>query len=226
MNFVEQLTAWNVRLDEGQIAQYAQFYRLLVQWNEMFNLTAITLEEEVYAKHFADSLRGLPFMHGEVCDVGAGAGFPGLALAIADPNGRYTLIDSVNKKVGFQQAVAEALGLTNIRSMHIRAEDAGRGPMRQTFDTVTARAVAPLPTLLEYLCPLAKVGGHVVVYKTKAEEELRLAGHAIDLLGLTLEQTLDYTIEDANRCLLVFRKTRATPSQYPRGGNKPRTMPL
>lgn len=226
MTFLQQIAQWGIQLDEAQLAAYEQYYRMLVEWNERFNLTAVTLREDVYGKHFADSLAGLPYMHGEVCDVGAGAGFPSLALAIADSDSRYTLLDCVNKKVTFLQAVIGALGLGNAEAVHIRAEDAARGAMRQRFDVVTARAVAPMPTLLEYLCPLAKVGGTVVVYKTDAQAELELGARAIQALGLRHTHTHLYEIDGARRCLLVFEKTKSTPAQYPRGGNKPRTMPL
>ena len=226
MEFTDVIAQWGVTLTPAQLQMYARYLDLLLLWNERFNLTAITRPEEVYLKHFADSLAGLPFVRGRVCDVGAGAGLPSLALAIADADSTFTLLDSVAKKVTFLDEVIRTLPLPHARAGHVRAEDAGPGPMRQTFDTVLARAVAPLPTLLEYLCPLAKVGGRVVVYKTNAEDELALAAHAIEVLGLRLADTLTYTIMGAARCILVFDKPVATPRQYPRGGNKPRTMPL
>ena len=178
-----------------------------------------------YAKHFADSLAGLRYMRGKVCDVGAGAGFPSLALAIADGGVHDVLLDSVGKKVTFQMAVIDELGL-DAEALHIRAEDAGKGPLRETFDVVTARAVAPTPTLLEYLAPLAKVGGRVVIYKTNVADELASAQNAVRLLGLRYAECFDYSIEGAERHILVFDKVAATKPIYPRGGNKPRTMPL
>jgi 16S rRNA (guanine527-N7)-methyltransferase len=226
MDFAKTLSAWGIDLSPTQIQQFETYYRLLVEWNARFNLTAVTARDEVYAKHFADSLAGLPYMVGSVCDVGAGAGFPSLALAIADPTHGYTLLDSVNKKITFQREVIAQLALLQVQALHVRAEDAGKGALRETFDTVTARAVAPIGTLLEYLCPLAKVGGRVVVYKTDAAEELALAKHAMQVLHLTLAETHPYHIDDAARCILVFVKTAPTPAAYPRGGNKPRTMPL
>ena len=226
MNFSQQLSQWGIELSPLQLSQYERYYRLLVEWNERFNLTAVTDRDEVYAKHFADSLAGLPYMQGAVCDVGAGAGFPSLALAIASPDVRYTLLDSVNKKVTFQQAVIDELPLANARALHVRAEDAGRGEMRASFDVVTARAVAPTPTLLEYLCPLAKVGGRVVVYKTDRGEEAQMGAKAAAILGLRLAGGHDYTLDGARRSILVYDKVSPTPKQYPRGGNKPRTMPL
>jgi len=226
MDLQKAAAAWGITLSPDQMQQYDRYYRLLVEWNERFNLTALTARDEVYAKHFLDSLAGLGFMHGKVCDVGAGAGFPSLALAIADKSVDYTLLDSVNKKVNFLLAVKDELHLDNTRPVHVRAEDAGRGQMRETFDVVTARAVAPIGTLLEYLCPLAKVGGQVVVYKTNAVEERALASRAVGVFKLEEIACFEYEIEEAKRCVLVYRKTAATPRQYPRGGNKPRTMPL
>ena len=226
MDFARQLTQWDMALTPEQAALFERYYALLVSWNERFNLTTVTEREAVYAKHFADSLAGMRFMSGEVCDVGAGAGFPSLPLAIMRSDVGYTLLDSVNKKVTFLTEVIASLGLPNAKALHIRAEDAGKGAMRETFDVVTARAVAPIDTLLEYLSPLAKVGGRVVVYKTNAEEELARADHAARVLRLRLREVYDYTIEEAKRCILVFDKEAATPRQYPRGGNKPRTMPL
>lgn len=226
MDFVRQLSEWGFVPTETQLERFERYYALLTEWNERFNLTAVTERDAVYQKHFADSLAGLRYMRGKVCDVGAGAGFPSLPLAIAANDVEFTLLDSVNKKVTFQTAVIEDLGLRNAKAVHIRAEDAGKGAYRGAFDVVTARAVAPIATLLEYLSPLAKTGGRVVVYKTNAEEEAASGRKAAELLHLTLVETFDYTIEDAARCLLVYEKTAATPSQYPRGGNKPRTAPL
>ena len=226
MNFTEQLAQWGIALTPAQLSQYECYYRMMIEWNERFNLTAVTDRDEVYAKHFADSLAGLPYMKGSVCDVGAGAGFPSLALAIATPDVQYTLLDSVGKKVNFMQAVIDGLPLDNARAVHVRAEDAGRGEMRATYDVVTARAVAPISTLLEYLCPLAKVGGRVVVYKTNRDEEALQGAKAAATLGLRLAGGHDYTVDGAKRSILVYDKVSPTPKQYPRGGNKPRTMPL
>ena len=226
MNFSRQLTQWGIDLSPLQLSQYERYYELLVEWNQRFNLTAVTERDEVYAKHFADSLAGLAYMQGKVCDVGAGAGFPSLALAIASPEVHYTLLDAVGKKVTFLQTVIHELALANASAVHVRAEDAGRGEMRAAFDVVTARAVAPMPTLLEYLCPLAKVGGRVVVYKTNRDEEALLSANAAETLGLRLAGGHDYTLDGAKRSILVYDKVSPTPKQYPRGGNKPRTMPL
>ncbi len=220
------LSTCDIPLSAKQIEAFEAYYRLLVEWNDKFNLTAITDKAEVYGKHFADSLAGANYMRGAVCDVGAGAGFPSLPLAIAGVAQSYTLLDAVNKKVIFLQTVAEQLQLSTVTAMHMRAEEAGRGALRETFDTVTARAVAPIATLLEYLSPLAKVGGQVVVYKTDADKELAACAKACAVLGLRKIEAHTYTINDAARCLLVFDKIAPCPKGYPRMGNKPRTNPI
>lgn len=226
MNENDILPICDFPLSAKQVEAFDTYYRLLVEWNDKFNLTAIIDKAEVYSKHFADSLAGAKYMKGAVCDVGAGAGFPSLPLAIAGVAHSYTLLDAVNKKVMFLQTVAGQLQLSTVTALHMRAEEAGRGKLRETFDTVTARAVAPIATLLEYLSPLAKVGGRVVVYKTDADKELAACAKACATLGLRIADVHTYTVGDAARCLLVFDKIAPCPKGYPRLGNKPRTNPI
>ena len=209
-----------------RLKRLEQYYQLLLEWNAKFNLTAITDRDEVYTKHFADSLLGYKVVAGDICDVGAGAGFPSLPLAIMGVGDSYTLIDSVGKKVNFLTEVAEKLDLDNVKALHLRAEEAGRGDLRERFDTVTARAVAPTATLLEYLAPLAKVGGHVVLYKTDATLELETARPILHKLGLKEGSVTEYDLEGFRRAIVVFDKVKSTPKAYPRMGNKPRTQPL
>ena len=225
MDFAKQCQTLGVELSPLAQEMLNAYYEMLVEWKNRFNLTAITDRDSVYQKHFADSLAGLRYLQGKVVDVGAGAGFPSIPCAIAG-DADFTLIDSVNKKVGFLAAVAQQLGLSKVRAIHARAEEVGQGSMRESFDVATARAVAPLPTLLEYLAPLVKVGGKVVVYKTDAAKEQELAAHAAKVLHLDLVETYEYTIEDAARVVMVYAKTASCPKQYPRSGNKPRTLPL
>ncbi|MBO4534438.1 MAG: 16S rRNA (guanine(527)-N(7))-methyltransferase RsmG, partial [Clostridia bacterium] len=203
-----------------------RYYNLLVEWNAKFNLTAITDRDEVYVKHFADSLLGHSFFKGKVCDVGAGAGFPSLPLAIMGVADSYLLIDSVGKKVNFLTEVGYQLDLKQVKALHIRAEEAGRGEYREEFDTVTARAVAPTATLLEYLAPLAKVGGRVVLYKTDAKLELDAAKPILHKLGLKVAEVKEFDLEGFHRAIVVFDKVKSTPKAFPRMGNKPRTQPL
>lgn len=203
------------------------YYEELTEWNEKFNLTAIKGREETIVKHFADSLEGLPYFAGRILDVGSGAGFPSVPIAIADKTLRFTLIDSVNKKVNFLKYIIDKLSL-NAKALHIRAEDIAGTGMRESFDTVTARAVAPLNTLAEYVLPLVKVGGSAVIYKGEATEELEQAEKAILTLGGSVKEVKKYSLPgiDNDRTLIIIKKIAKTPPEYPRQGNKARQSPI
>lgn len=209
------------------IANFELYYEELIAWNNKFNLTAITDKEEVIIKHFADSLEGLAYAKGRVCDVGSGAGFPGVPFALADSSLEIVLIDSVAKKVKF---LREIIGIFNLNATaeHIRAEDAAHTKYREAFDTVTARALAPLPTLLEYLLPLLKVGGNAIIYKANANEEIARAKNALGQLGGKIELIKEYSLFDSDikRSLIIVKKSGTTPAHFPRHGNKPRIKPL
>ena len=226
MNWTQIPQVALLNLTKEQQDTFEKYYQLLLEWNAKFNLTAITEREEVYIKHFADSLLGWQVFRGSVCDVGAGAGFPSLPLAIAGVAHDYVLLDSVGKKVNFLEEAAFRLGLDNVKAYHLRAEEAGRGDFREEFDTVTARAVAPTNTLLEYLAPLARVGGRVVLYKTDAKMEIATAQPILHKLGLKVESEEEYDLDGFRRAIVVFAKVKSTPKAYPRMGNKPRTQPL
>lgn len=210
--------------------QFETYRELLTEWNEKFNLTAITEPEEVYIKHFLDSIAAAAVIPegASVCDVGSGAGFPGLPLKILRPDLRVLLIDSLNKRVGFLSHVIAALDLKEIRAEHIRAEDAAAPKnYRESFDITCARAVAPLATLCEYALPLTRVGGAFIAYKTAAGEELSQAERAIKILGGGKPEILPYTLPgEQSRVLIKIPKTAPSPAAYPRAGNKPRTQPL
>ena len=177
--FEKDILAFGITLTDKQIEQFLQYYEMLVEWNQVMNLTAITEYEDVMKKHFADSLSlgmsdvvDLNSSLGMI-DVGTGAGFPGLALKIAFPNLRVTLLDSLNKRVQFLNAVIEKLGLQGIEAIHGRAEDYAKpGQLRESFDLCVSRAVANLATLSEYCLPYVKEGGYFIPYKSKkiAEE--------------------------------------------------------
>lgn len=209
------------------LKDFSVYYDELIIWNKKFNLTAITEREEVAIKHFADSLEGLPYFVGRVLDVGSGAGFPSVPIAMLNDTLTLTLIDSVNKKVNFLKHIIEKLSLKAI-ALHIRAEDLARTKHRESFDTVTARALAPLSTLVEYLLPQVKVGGIAVIYKGEATAELNQAKTAIATLGGKIEQIKKYRLPrmDNERTLILIRKIVPTPNEYPRSGNKPRMSPL
>lgn len=216
----------NILLDDKMTERFETYYRFLVSENEKYNLTAITEHDEVWCKHFADSMLGSKFVpHGaSLVDVGCGAGFPSVPLAIARPDIRPTLVDSLTKRVNF---CTELCGKVDVSAnvVHARAEDFAKDN-RQRFDVAVARAVAPLNILLEYLAPLVRVGGSVVAYKTD-ESEVVLAKNATNILGLTFVSANRFVLPDgSNRCLLEYKKVKNTPLVYPRGQNKPRKCPL
>lgn len=216
----------NILLDEKMTERFETYYRFLVSENEKYNLTAITEHDEVWCKHFADSMLGSKFVpHGaSLVDVGCGAGFPSVPLAIARPDIRPTLVDSLTKRVNFCTELCGKVGVS-ANVVHARAEDFAKDN-RQRFDVAVARAVAPLNILLEYLAPLVRVGGSVVAYKTD-ESEVVLAKNAANILGLTFVSANRFVLPDgSNRCLLEYKKVKNTPLVYPRGQNKPRKCPL
>ena len=216
----------NILLDDKMTERFETYYRFLVSENEKYNLTAITEHDEVWCKHFADSMLGSKFVpHGaSLVDVGCGAGFPSVPLAIARPDIRPTLVDSLTKRVNFCTEVCGKVGVS-ANVVHARAEDFAKDN-RQRFDVAVARAVAPLNILLEYLAPLVRVGGLVVAYKTD-ESEVVLAKNAANILGLTFVSANRFVLPDgSNRCLLEYKKVKNTPLVYPRGQNKPRKCPL
>lgn len=216
----------NILLDDKMTERFETYYRFLVSENEKYNLTAITEHDEVWCKHFADSMLGSKFVpHGAtLVDVGCGAGFPSVPLAIARPDIRPTLVDSLTKRVNFCTELCGKVGVS-ANVVHARAEDFAKDN-RQRFDVAVARAVAPLNILLEYLAPLVRVGGSVVAYKTD-ESEVALAKNAANILGLTFVLANRFVLPDgSNRCLLEYKKVKNTPLVYPRGQNKPRKCPL
>lgn len=220
-----------------ELAERLDIYaRLLVEWNEKMNLTAITDPVAITVKHFADSLAAAPLLPaGEftLIDVGTGAGFPGVPLALLRSDCRLTLLDSLNKRLVFLEAVCAALGL-DARRVHARAEEGGRNPaLREQFDVATARAVAALPALCEYCLPFVKVGGRFIALKGRdGAQESAAAAHAIRLLGGTAGASLAVTLpgaageEPMERLLLPIDKTAHTPTAYPRQGTKITKKPL
>ncbi len=225
---------FGVSLSPAQLRQFAQLTDLLLDWNQRMNLTAIAAPAEIAIKHYLDALtlaQVIPRFAGlRLIDVGTGAGFPGLALAIAYPRLRVTLMDSTGKKLRFIDAAGQALGLKNIQTLHARAEDAGRHQAhRERYDIVTARAVARMPALMEYTLPLAKIEGQVIAMKGRtAYAEVNEAAKAIDTLGgelFTIEEVRLPTLDNA-RYLIVVDKVFATPRRYPRNAGTPTREPI
>ena len=224
----------DIELTARQIRQFDELTDLLLAWIQRMNLTAITDPAEIAIKHYLDSLTLLKviqqFQGMRLIDVGTGAGFPGLALAIAFPDLHVTLMDSTAKKLRFLDHARDALQLDNIRTLHARAEDAGRHKAhREAYDIVTARAVGKMPALMEYTLPLAKLDGQVVAMKgTSAFEETSAAAKAITTLGgelFTIEEIRLPTLDNP-RYLIVVDKVDPTPRRYPRNAGIPTRDPI
>ncbi len=221
----------NIKLTDDMLDKFYAYFQLLVEWNEKINLTAITQINDVYVKHFADSIYGAKFLekNSTLCDIGTGAGFPALVLKIVRPDLCVTLVDALDKRIKFLNAVIEILKLDNITTLHFRAEDkAFKDEYLNYFDTVTARAVASMPTLSEYCLPFVKVGGKFVAYKSdKIDDELNASKNAFAVLGGKFVKNHLYNLdENTTRVLVEVRKTKKTDSKFPRDKNRPKTKPL
>jgi 16S rRNA (guanine527-N7)-methyltransferase len=227
------LSEWNFDLSDKQIEQLDKYYEMLIDKNKVMNLTAITEFDEVLVKHFVDSLSictVLPKDISSVCDLGTGAGFPGIPMAIAYPSLQFTLIDSLNKRIKFLDEVVSELGLTNVTLVHARAEEAGRNKLyREQFDLVVSRAVANIATLSEYCLPLVKVGGYFISFKSgDINDEIKLSGKAINKLGGNLRKPVLFSLPDTDisRSFLIINKEKNTPKAYPRKAGTPSKEPL
>ncbi len=226
---IEELYREEIR---GEKREKLEIFRsLLLEYNEKYNLTAITEEKDVTYKHFLDSAAGVDlFREGaRVAEIGSGAGFPSMILKILRPDLSFDLFESVGKKCDFLKAAAEALQMENVRVFHIRAEDAARDKaFRERYDYATARAVARMNTLCEYCMPFVKVGGAFIAYKSGDTAELTEAKNAYKTLGGRLKKIYEYTLPEGYgaRALAVVEKTEGTPNKYPRGQGKERKSPL
>lgn len=228
----QQAEAEGFALTPEQLDCFAQYARLLLDWNSRMNLTAITDPEEIAVKHFIDSLMLLkcvdPRPGARLIDVGTGAGFPAVPLKIVRPDLQITLLDSLNKRITFLTAVSEALGQDN-RCIHARAEEAGKKPeLREQFDLATARAVAPLRVLSEYCLPFVKPGGCFAALKgPDIADEQRQAAQAIRLLGGKTERVWEYTLAgEYGRTAILIKKISQTSTKYPRPSAKIAKAPL
>lgn len=232
--FIEALAKKGIHLTDQQIQQFRTYFELLVEWNEKMNLTAITNQDDVYLKHFYDSISAAFYVDFSkpltVCDVGAGAGFPSLPMKICFPEMRVTIVDSLNKRIQFLTHLSEQLGLTHVEFVHARAEEFGQNPKyREAFDVVTARAVARLSVLAELCVPLVKPGGEFVAMKAAAaEDELKDAKKALTVLGAQKKDHHSFTLpmEESERTIYVFSKVKTTPKKYPRKPGTPNKSPI
>lgn len=232
--FEKDMDALGVFLTEKQIDQFMKYYELLIEKNKVMNLTAITEYEDVLKKHFVDSVsivKAMDLSCGmSVIDVGTGAGFPGLALKLAFPELKVTLLDSLNKRIQFLNEVIEKIGVDGVETIHGRAEDFAKpGKLREKYDLCVSRAVANLSTLCEYCLPFVKVGGFFISYKSeKISEELAEAKKAVSVLGGNVEKQVEFMLPDTDsyRNLVLIRKEKETPTKYPRKAGLPGKEPL
>ncbi len=232
---LERLDSCSIPVSLHEAEQLALYHELLLDWNTRMDLTAVTEDSEMLDKHYVDSLMplsqpGLLPVAGSVIDVGTGAGFPGMPMAICCPGLQFTLLDSQQKRLNFLSEVISRLGLTNVTLMHARAEDGARNPkLRASFDLAVARAVAPLPVLAEYLLPYVRVGGFALCWKGPSVlNEMTSGRRAAHLLGASLEEPLPYSIpgRDWQHLFIRLMKTSPTPKTYPRKAGTPSKNPL
>ena len=212
-NFIEELKKINIELTTDQLKQLERYYELLVEWNEKINLTAITKKEDVYLKHFYDSLTMNKIVDlskiETMCDIGTGAGFPGLVIKIAFPNIKMTLVDALEKRIKFLNEVIKELGLTNIETVHARSEEYAK-VNRNKFDITTARAVAHLSVLLEYAIPMTKVNGNFIAMKANVTEELEESKNALSKLFSKITGKIEFELPNDNgqRTIIKIEKNK------------------
>ena len=218
-----------LNLDDKQLEQYARYHELLAEWNEFMNLTGITDEEGVYEKHFYDSLLSIRDVeyHGRFADVGTGAGFPGLVLKIAYPELEVVLIEPLNKRCNFLNAVIEELALEKIEVVNMRSEDYAKNN-RESFDFVSARAVSNLNILSELCVPLVKIGGEFIILRgNKGIEEIEDAQKALRELGAEEKFVHNYELLDGStRIIASYQKIKKTSPKYPRNYGNIKKKPL
>ena len=237
---IKDFSSLGLKLSDLQIDQFKKYYELLVSWNEKMNLTAITDFDEVCKLHFTDSITSCMYYDYskddlKIIDIGTGAGFPGIVLKIVFPHLNITLLDSLQKRIGFLNEVIDALSLNDegsIETIHGRAEDYSdhkSGILREKYDIAVSRAVARFSTLCEYCMPYIKVGGSFISYKgDKAQEEVDEAKNAIFLLGGKLNSVNEFVLPDTDitRNLCIVDKVQNTSSKYPRKAGTPQKKPL
>ena len=219
--FIEELKKLGINITENQLNKLEIYYNELIEYNKNVNLTRIVDKDEVYLKHFYDSLTLVKAIdlnkELSLCDVGTGAGFPGMVLAIVFPTLSVTLVDALQKRITFLDLVIEKLGLNNVKTVHARIEDYAKDN-RECFDIVTSRAVANLRVLSEISIPLVKVDGYFIPMKANIEDEFEKSKNILNKLSSNIEKTINFNlpIENSVRNLIIIRKKEKTNSKYPR----------
>ncbi|PMC35540.1 16S rRNA (guanine(527)-N(7))-methyltransferase RsmG [Bacillus sp. UMB0899] len=232
--FHSSLAEKGIQLSQQQMDQFDKYYKLLVEWNQKMNLTSITEEKDVYLKHFYDSISAAFYFDFSkplsICDVGAGAGFPSIPINICFPQLNVSIVDSLQKRITFLSHLANELGLKNVQLFHDRAETFGQNKQhRETYDIVTARAVARLSVLSELCIPLVKKDGYFIAMKgSAAQEELEAGKKAVGTLGGNVQQihSFELPMEESERTIIIIQKEKLTPKKYPRKPGTPNKLPI
>lgn len=230
-NFVEKLKEMSINVNSTQLSQLDKYQQLLYEWNQKINLTGITEYEQVYLKHFFDSASICKVIdlkdESTLCDVGTGAGFPGMVLKILFPNLKVTLLDSLQKRVNFLKMVIKELELKDIEVIHTRAEEYAMINIEK-FDVVTARAVSKLNILLEYCIPMVKIGKYFIPLKANISQEIIDSQYALKELNCKIEEKIEFylPIENSIRTILKIKKNKETNKKYPRKYSEIKKKPL
>jgi 16S rRNA (guanine527-N7)-methyltransferase len=229
--FVEELKKLGIDITDNQLSQLNIYYELLVEKNKVMDLTNIIEKKSVYLKHFYDSLTLSTVCNlkkiNNLCDIGTGAGFPGLVIKIIYPNIDIVLVDSLDKRIKFLNEVIESLGLKKIETIHIRAEEYAK-KNREYFDVVTSRAVAKLSVLTELCLPLVKIGGCFIAMKANAEEEIKDIDKNLSILNSKIDKIYSFILpeENSKRTLIKIKKEKNTDKKYPREFKEIKKKPL